>query len=164
MTRGRPGPVKQLRVVNAKRLFEQTCWDLGAFSAGEITLSLRYLRKVDKTRCFPVLCCCHSDQGRVLGFCKALLGLQTAGQCMSSPALLFCMCVYVNECMCWRPCLCLSGCLRSFVTETVVQTILHCHRNVSFHLSFPYLQQMRNENVHCILEFPIHIQILSFIC
>lgn len=31
-------------------------------------------------------------------------------------------------------------------------------------LSFPNLQQMRNENVHCILEFPIHIQILSFIC
>lgn len=36
-----------------------------------------------------VLCCCHGDQSHVLGFAKALFVLQTAGQCMSSPTLLF---------------------------------------------------------------------------
>jgi len=66
---------------------------------------------------FPVLCCCHSDQGRILCSCKALLWLQTAGQCVSSTTL--CVCIYVNAWMCGR--------LRSYETETAA----HTNRNVS---------------------------------
>lgn len=39
---------------------------------GEVALLLRAatsLTKVDETRRFPALCCCHSDQGRVLTVC-----------------------------------------------------------------------------------------------
>lgn len=104
---------------------------------------------------FPVLCCCHSDWAGVLSFYKALLRLQTAGQCMSSPLV----CTWVCMLICGRPCLCLSGCLRSYATDTVVET-LRCLLSLAYHS----LICSKWENVHCILELPIHIQILSFIC
>lgn len=106
---------------------------------------------------FPVLCCCHSDWAGVLSFYKALLRLQTAGQCMSSPLV----CTWVCMLICGRPCLCLSGCLRSYATDTVVETL---RWKCLLSLAYRSLICSKWENVHCILELPIHIQILSFIC
>jgi len=92
MKTGRVAPVKRLRFVSTKKLFDYIrAKALQAFSVGEVSLSPRnhHLREVDNSS--PVFLRSAVAIVTITAcsvFCKALLRLQTARQWMSSPTLL----------------------------------------------------------------------------
>lgn len=94
------------------------------------------LLKVDKTDGFLMLCCFHSDQGCMLGFCRARLGQQTARNVCAHPH-------YISVYVCvnaWAY-VSLSACTPEVVWDSGAD-------DAWYRLSLSNLQQMRNENVY----------------
>lgn len=137
--------------VNPRSTPMKTRWDAGGGGDTEITSLPAFtttFTKVDKARRFSVRCCCHSDQGCML--------LRSSAWAADSWAMYVLTHIFVLHMIrAW----CVGARVFVWAPEDVRGWALRCSANVSFHL--PYQSLICSERER---QFPIHIQILSFMC